>query len=348
MPLLASKRLDFVPVFPARPLESGIYPFMIKEGCLGVPTKVVPAILRSAWRWVLEHSGIESGSQVRDVATNQQVCTLTRCILALNPDHHSAWNWRKRLLRDGVCTHEDEMRMLDLFVTYKRHCKASLVWHHRRWILETFVFSSLSRESVPETSRRLATLWKAESALCYECCERYPRNYHCWVYRWWCYQQVRRLIDTSTADTEQHTHERHPDDAELESVSEWVGRHPADYAALHYHHLLAEFVCQDPFDVQRLTAIAQTELASTTSMLAGLYTSYESIWYHRRWCLSAIASHTAQPAADKEMAFAQGILDRFKADDLIAVLVEKHKAWVCAELLPPAKGHQESDEQAPR
>ncbi|KAI9475236.1 hypothetical protein BX667DRAFT_358279 [Coemansia mojavensis] len=124
--------MDIVPT-ACEAASSNQYPFFVESGCLGVPIAVVPAMLKCAWASLQQC--IEpptADNAVLPPAASATACMLTRCIVALNPEHHTAWNWRKRLIEQHQISSSDELRLLDLLVTYKRSCKSGLLWYHRK------------------------------------------------------------------------------------------------------------------------------------------------------------------------------------------------------------------------
>ncbi|KAJ2706150.1 Protein prenyltransferase alpha subunit repeat-containing protein 1, partial [Coemansia spiralis] len=189
MPPVCRAQIDVVPVMP---LPGNADPLRIEERCVGIPVGVMPAVLRAAW--------VQLQQRARTVDAHEQplqevaplVAQATLCILALNPDHHTAWNWRKRLLQHGHAAPGEELRLLNLLATYKRGCKSGLLWYHRRWVVAALVLGRPASELIP--------CWTAEADACAQSCDRYPRNYHCWTYRWWCLTEIRARIAAARPD----------------------------------------------------------------------------------------------------------------------------------------------------
>ncbi|KAJ2767858.1 Protein prenyltransferase alpha subunit repeat-containing protein 1 [Coemansia nantahalensis] len=296
--------------------ESSAGPFRIEDGCVGIPVESMPAVLRVAWAQ-LQHCAAALGAggqllqEVGPLATRA-----TLCILALNPDHHTAWNWRKRLLQHGYAAPSEELRLLSLLATYKRGCKSGLLWHHRRWVIANVVLA----QPAPD----LSACWSAEAEACAQSCDRYPRNYHCWAYRWWCFAETRARAALALPDGAPAL-----DDKELAFAQAWVMKHPADYAAAHYFHLLAEAVCA-PAHIQ---AVAQSELERSRDDLTSLYAGYESVWHHRRWCALVLSRHGCPHIAASEHAFLAAIQPpRGSTNAAAARLIANHAAWLAQEL----------------
>ncbi|KAJ2707122.1 hypothetical protein H4R19_004940, partial [Coemansia spiralis] len=117
-------------------------------------------------------------------------------------------------------------------------------------------------------------------------------------------------------------------DKELAFAQTWIGKHPADYAAAHYFHLLADATCAP----DGLQAVAQSELKHTRDSLTSLYTCYESVWHHRRWCVLVLARRACLHLADGERAFLASIQQSHGSNAAAARLIANHTAWLAREL----------------
>ncbi|KAJ1943396.1 hypothetical protein GGF37_002667 [Kickxella alabastrina] len=182
-----------------------------------------------------------------------------------------------------------------------------------------------------------------ESKNCRQSCERYPRNYHCWVYRWWCFSQVFQQFNVENRTCCQGQVQSALFKTELAEVAQWIEHHPADYAACHYFHLLADTVLRgssgtmstNQSTTQDINRAVLKQLNHTKSSIRSLYASYESVWYHRRWCIITVANDDRAAIAamvDEELEFAESVLKRHENDQTIFDLVTKHKAWLAVEL----------------
>lgn len=301
------KQIDFIPTScPETATDADTCrPFVIMEGCLGIPMDVAPSILENAWSQMLQYT--KQYFEADDKSTKshsilQHISRMSLCIVSINPDHHTAWNWRKRAIRKGAISCNNELSLLDLLVTYKRHCKSSLLWHHRRWIMET-----------NKCDQRLQQLWEREREICQQSCERYPRNYHCWVYRWWCYNYTNHHLANN--------------EMELELISQWIRDHPSDYAAAHYFHTLA--TTNASLDI----SVIYAELKHTTRSISSVYAAYEALWYHRRWCIGMLTQKdskrgSSSKLSSKEIDFVNYIARQNPLDEQIKALAQHHKNWI--------------------
>ncbi|KAJ2267531.1 hypothetical protein GGH14_006032, partial [Coemansia sp. RSA 370] len=66
------------------------YPFIVENGCLGIPLTVIPTVLKVAWSQLQQCTGAQSDDWVLSEADVVQISRLTQCIVALNPGHHTA------------------------------------------------------------------------------------------------------------------------------------------------------------------------------------------------------------------------------------------------------------------
>ncbi|KAJ2574147.1 hypothetical protein GGH95_003953, partial [Coemansia sp. RSA 1836] len=84
------KSLEVVPMLPNPPHSSDIHPFAIGEGTLGIPLWAISAILSSAWQQLRQHTAERAENGELPLSAMQSISQLAQCILALNPDHHTA------------------------------------------------------------------------------------------------------------------------------------------------------------------------------------------------------------------------------------------------------------------
>ncbi|KAL2160893.1 hypothetical protein VTH06DRAFT_1090 [Thermothelomyces fergusii] len=112
--------------------------------------------------------------------TPDELSAATSVILMFDPEHLTAANTRKRLLREAVSEDglprsalEAEKRFVDSLLTSRlhRHTKSPTLWNHRRWLL-----GLLSSLQVPVDV--LADL----RDVVFVAGERHPRNYYAWCH----------------------------------------------------------------------------------------------------------------------------------------------------------------------
>ncbi|KAJ2707308.1 hypothetical protein FB645_000819 [Coemansia sp. IMI 203386] len=97
--------IEFVPAITSVDMDnaesghsaiSGFHPFLIGDGCLGIPLQVLPSILKKATMSMHDLVAGMTSSSGLDIPSHvvEKLYRITLCILALNSDHHTAWNWR--------------------------------------------------------------------------------------------------------------------------------------------------------------------------------------------------------------------------------------------------------------
>lgn len=103
----------------------------------------------------------------------------TSQLLTQNPEHYTAWNIRRELLKEIFQATSNQVELLkgDLKFTESllpSYSKVYWIWNHRRWVL-----SELTQFESSEL------VWGKELALTTKFLERDPRNFHGWSYRHW-------------------------------------------------------------------------------------------------------------------------------------------------------------------
>ncbi|KAG0289750.1 Protein prenyltransferase alpha subunit repeat-containing protein 1 [Linnemannia gamsii] len=89
-----------------------------------------------------------------------------------------AVNARKRLVQEGHLSAMDEIRFLDMVLTFPRNCKSSGAWHHRKWLL---CFIHKDHRTVPLNPLTV----EGQLKICQEAADRYPKCYYAWTIRHW-------------------------------------------------------------------------------------------------------------------------------------------------------------------
>ncbi|CAM1509455.1 Fc.00g031940.m01.CDS01 [Cosmosporella sp. VM-42] len=104
----------------------------------------------------------------------------TAVILLMDPEHLTAANTRKRLLRDILASKQDvrdrlrrEKHLVDSLLTSRlhRHTKSPNLWSHRRWLMEQFRAKDIAID-VEEDLKAVVMVSG----------ERHPRNYYAWCH----------------------------------------------------------------------------------------------------------------------------------------------------------------------
>ncbi|KAL1925767.1 uncharacterized protein VTP21DRAFT_650 [Calcarisporiella thermophila] len=195
-------------------------------------------------------------------------------MMILNPDCYTALNARKQLVACNKLDVLDELRVLQPVFTVPRNIKSSVLWHHRKWLVQRIAHKS-SLE-----------FWQAELALTERAFTLYPKNYYAWSYRTWLLHQL------STGECLE----------ELRWSRQWVETHVSDYSGIqHRQQCLLRWTmarCQ----LKDLPMPSRTELwkerqvhsdgeannawKEEEAWMRGLIESYpehESLWYHLRF-----------------------------------------------------------------
>lgn len=205
-------------------------------------------------------------------------------VLLVNPAHQTALNRRKDLVLYGYLSNaNDELRLTAVLQSLPDGAKSSILWHHRRWVLNHFqplvsnahpAPDSLSCVSLP--LHRFTTELEVASMAC----ETYPRNYHAWLHK--C-----KVIDALAASYRSsantgfqalfHTIE--------DSGMKHVGMHIKDYSSMHY--LCRVFDATFKCGLKEQSGLGETKerpyrLTEHAMGLLIVYPTYESLWYYLR------------------------------------------------------------------
>ncbi|KAI9643373.1 hypothetical protein NHQ30_007992 [Ciborinia camelliae] len=180
----------------------------VSENSVGIPKiKLVQAfvVARQVF-FKFKDLGPEHSQEIRDA---------TSIILLTDPEHLTACNSRKRLIKHIQTTsvHElekvlrEELYFIDSLLTshLHRHTKSPTLWSHRKWLLEV-------RQSVHLPHDVLRDL----ESIVMVAAERHPRNYYAWSHMRWLVESVEGGLNASTYLTM------------IDNVKKWCLRHPGD------------------------------------------------------------------------------------------------------------------------
>jgi protein prenyltransferase alpha subunit repeat containing protein 1 len=120
---------------------------------------------------------IKTGSTDLSSSVSSMVA-LTRGVLIVKGDMPLALAIRKELITAGLSGVSEEMKFIGLI--FPRHPKASSLWQHRRWCLQT--------DSVVKTLPDDECALQIELNLCSYLSDIYPKNYYAWTHRLWLLQ----------------------------------------------------------------------------------------------------------------------------------------------------------------
>lgn len=238
------------------------FPFVLSEGNLGVPKKVLYKLYLTAVAMLFD--GKQSNATVSP----------TSVILLANPAHQTALNSRKRLILRDQWSADRELAFTELLLRGSSECaKQSIVWDHRRWIFlrlyGTIVPSGellpLSGWLGPQEWDNLPcipiTIVRRELELTKRACELYTRNYHGWNH--WRYimnmTYVRLKQDTDGGWKELV-------DEQFREMMKWVEGHVSDYTSMHHLHGFTERFGLD-----------KAALVNQASELKAYYNTHEAV-----------------------------------------------------------------------
>ena len=269
------------------------FPFVLVEGNLGIPKKIL---------YVLYTAAVHMPWQTSD---SRVATAASAVIVLLNPAHQTALNTRKRLVRDGHLVAEKELQLMELISRGSPECgKQSMIWDHRRWCFQQiYGIMGIARETPrleqwasSEEMRMFPKMNPAaishELNIVYHTCETYPRNYHAWSH--WhfainvCYASIHLSDDYATKrdffGVIAHEYSR---------LQEWVDRHVSDYSAVHQlcqtQNLMRYLESTRFYEAEAETRLAHKPLANHAYTLVAAYPSHESLWLYLRVSLAELS-----------------------------------------------------------
>ncbi|KAF8806528.1 hypothetical protein BYT27DRAFT_7101504 [Phlegmacium glaucopus] len=264
------------------------FPFILVEGNLGIPKKILVGLYLTAIGISLHTTNILETTAVSCV------------IILLNPAHQTALNTRKRLMQNGHIDPNKELVFTELLARGSLDVgKQSIIWDHRRWCLRNIhgvmgpnvLLPDLQYWANSEEAERFPKLTPStirhELSIIQRACEAYPRNYHAWT-------QWNFMINICYASI-YSSNDKFPDFLavivqEVARLRTWVDQHVSDYSAMHqlcqtqklvdYLALSEQF--RDVFDgTQNSLTLAHHSISLVT-----VFPSHESLWMYLRVSLA--------------------------------------------------------------
>ena len=265
------------------------FPFVLVEGNLGIPKKILVGLYITAIRLSLHTSNVLEATAVSCV------------LILLNPSHQTALNTRKRLIQDGHIDPNRELIFTELLMRGSLDAgKQSIIWDHRRWCLRNIHGIMGPSISLPilqywansEEAERFPRLTLAaiqhELSIIQRTCETYPRNYHAWS-QWnfminICYASIYNTSDVSFQDFFAIIVQ------EVARLRSWVDQHISDYSAMHQlcqaQKLVDYLALSDRFrDIADGTQNSLTLTQHSFSLVTN-FPSHESLWMYLRVSLA--------------------------------------------------------------
>lgn len=164
----------------------------IAEHTIGIPKRVLEASFRVAYSVFFE-TDVSDRTDDNDGA----ILGATSIMLLFDPEHLTAANTRKEIIQKGISrsssdSEEKKILVSELFFTeflltskLQRHNKSPTLWHHRKWLIETFDSPS---NGIADTLHEHEALLIVSRAA-----DRHPGNYYAFDYlRWWVESRPRK------------------------------------------------------------------------------------------------------------------------------------------------------------
>lgn len=258
----------------SHPLEAGTF-LVQDENALGI-SKL--GLVQAFFEARTMFQGHQSGKGA--TLSADRVLAVTSVILLMDPEHLTATNARKRLIRSegtGPAARQLELIRKDIFFIdslltsrLHRHTKSPTLWSHRRWLVEALRGHGVQPD-VAEGLRRVVMVAG----------ERHPRNYYAWCHARW----LTGLLSQPEEDDELR--------ASMVATKSWCFRHHTDISGWSFlSFLLAQGECSDRSSVFREAA----------SLAASFKWTNESTWVFLR-TLAALG-----PVGDEDLSLFHGTM----------------------------------------
>lgn len=269
------------------PLESASpsFPFLLTEGNLGIPKKVLYSLYLAA---IL---------LFKSSRTSPNACRASSSVILLaNSSHQTALNARKRLLQNGFISDEKELEFTEVLIKGSSDCaRQSIIWNHRRWIFirlyeeiheygktTPHVEGWADLEQLKRVPRMPTTCIKAEFELVRRACEMHHRNYYAWSHWHFLVNIVYLILSVSDSASEA---ECYLDILvqEFLALRGWIDLNVSDYSAIHHLYNLGRLFSQ--LKLQYPSYIVETlsldslavSLSDHAASLVSAYPSHESL-----------------------------------------------------------------------
>ncbi|KAL1668963.1 hypothetical protein GGF50DRAFT_123530 [Schizophyllum commune] len=219
-------------------------PFLLQEGNLGVPAKLLHKLYVHASK---QFSPCLKAYRAGPSSTAaKSVASLSSIIILANPAHQTALNARKTLVGKSHLDPRAELEVTAYFLTASKDgAKQSTLWNHRRWLLQR-IYSSpttqpLARKrpcgwsaDVSRCSALPPSVIEKELSLALRACEMYSRNYHAWVYRHTIFESILCMLEDADVPNSHRTEMFKLVEKETQTIMSWIDRHVSDYTAMQH------------------------------------------------------------------------------------------------------------------
>ncbi|KAF5630554.1 prenyltransferase [Fusarium sp. NRRL 52700] len=191
--------------------------------------------------------------------SSEDISRSTAVILLMDPEHLTAANTRKRLIRDQWREKDLQDRLylekhlIDSLLTSRlhRHTKSPTLWNHRRWLMEQYRLHNIDITAEDGLTRTIMTSG-----------ERHPRNYYAWCHARYL---VNVFILSSSNSREQISHM-------VIATQKWCFAHHNDISG--WQFLL--------FLLNKQPAETSPVFRETLKLAASFKWRNESVWYFLR------------------------------------------------------------------
>ncbi|KDQ17739.1 hypothetical protein BOTBODRAFT_29895 [Botryobasidium botryosum FD-172 SS1] len=298
--------------------SDSISPFLFIDAHLGVPQKA----LRKAYIEAMAVFHRASERRKRGDTSDENdalVAASTSVILLANPDHNTALNRRKELVLRGALRAPEELDLCAAILSEARNSKASLLWHHRRWLLQYMYPPGVDIAEEVRQAERLESAAPADALarefdIVEKAAEAYPRNYHAWAHRYACLRCLVMSARTARpgAFVDLLVKER-------ERMEVWVDRHVGDHTAMQYLCHVIEGMWEIGLEERNLPRRCDSRTLAHAFAMVRSYPEHEAVWAYlrevcllvQRWCregsfwedaraLSALLVAKGEPTQDEE------------------------------------------------
>ncbi|KAJ7871443.1 rab-protein geranylgeranyltransferase [Mycena olivaceomarginata] len=224
---------------------------------------------------------------------SREAFNLTTRILQINPEFYTAWNYRRKILLQGIfpASSPEEINDLlteDLSMTtaaLKMHPKVYWIWNHRRWCLENVPDGPTTEGDVNGWRK---TNWDREMFVVDKMLDADSRNFHAWGYRRYV------LANMPVA---------RPETAELAYTTRKIESNFSNFSAWHQRtKILSSLWSSGKLDYSR-SKENEFELVRNA-----MYTdpNDQSVWIYHRWLMGA---GDDKDVLEREIAIIQELLD---------------------------------------
>lgn len=200
---------------------------------------------------------------------NEELQAATAILLLMDPEHLTAANARKRIIRPSLSAGVDiggklaaEKYFIDSVLTSRlhRHTKSPTLWNHRRWLLQQYAVANLPIDALEDVKNVIMVAG-----------ERHPRNYYAWFHARWLVSSPSREDGVTGFGVE---------DEMVAAVQDWCHKHHTDISGWSFLAYLLGL-----YNQVRTTSRANV-FKETLELACSFQWRNESVW----WFLRTVAA----------------------------------------------------------